>query len=55
MTDVPTFGGFSNALGIHLDDEFLKTPAVVFPILDRAPLDANYVRFHIVPHTDSED
>jgi len=54
MTDVSAFGGFSNALRVHLEDEFLKTSAIVFPILDRAPLDANHVRFHIVHHRDSE-
>jgi len=54
MTDVSAFGGFSNALRAHLEDEFLKTPAVIFPMLDRAPLDANHVRFHIVQYRDSE-
>jgi len=55
MTDVSAFGGFSNALRAHLEDEFLKTSAVIFPILDRAPLDANHVRFHIVQYTQKAD
>ncbi|KAJ3573277.1 hypothetical protein NP233_g2520 [Leucocoprinus birnbaumii] len=33
MTDVTTFGGFSDALMVQLEDEFLKTPTVAFPIL----------------------
>jgi len=54
MTDVSAFGGFCNALRVQLEDEFLKTPAVNFPVLYRAHVDANHVRFCLVQYTDSE-
>ncbi|KAL9710790.1 mtDNA inheritance, partitioning of the mitochondrial organelle [Leucoagaricus gongylophorus] len=47
MTDVSAFGGFCNALRVQLEDELLKTPAINFPILYRAHVDANHVhRIH---------